>query len=140
MGGEILRRYLLLILVLLCATVLCLPNVNIENTPVPSVGAEQVYTIGSDYSVSPSDGPLAFDGADYVLTDDLVGSIEVYAADIIIDGKWVIELKACPSIKPEHVIQTMHYMERVKAIEGYVINFPNKPGAEGPEVKKLLLS
>ena len=81
------RRYLLLILVLLCATVLCLPNVNIENTPVPSVGAEQVYTIGSDYSVSPSDGPLAFDGADYVLTDDLVGSIEVYAADIIIDGR-----------------------------------------------------
>ena len=68
---------------------------------------------------------------------ELVGVIR---ADIIIDGKWVIELKACPSIKPEHVIQTMHYMERVKAIEGYVINFPNKPGAEGPEIKKLLLS
>ena len=66
--------------------------------------------------------------------------VGVIRADIIIDCKWVIELKACPSIKPEHVIQTMHYMERVKAIEGYVINFPNKPGAEGPEVKKLLLS
>jgi len=66
--------------------------------------------------------------------------VGVIRADIIIDGKWVIELKACPSIKPEHVIQTMHYMERVKAIEGYVINFPNKPGAEGPEIKKLLLS
>jgi len=34
----------------------------------------------------------------------------------------------------------MHYMERVKAIEGYVINFPNKPGAEGPEIKKLVIS
>ena len=64
--------------------------------------------------------------------------VGVIRADIIIDGKWVIELKACPSIKPEHVIQTMHYMERVKAIEGYVINFPNKPGAEGPEIKKIL--
>ena len=64
--------------------------------------------------------------------------VGVIRADIIIDGKWVIELKACPSIKPEHVLQTLHYMERIKAIEGYVINFPNKPGAEGPEIKKIL--
>jgi GxxExxY protein len=64
--------------------------------------------------------------------------VGVIRADIIIDGKWVIELKACPSIKPEHVLQTLHYMERIKALEGYVINFPNKPGAEGPEIKKIL--
>jgi len=64
----------------------------------------------------------------------IVGTVR---ADIIIDSSWVVELKATSSLKQEHVIQTLHYMDISGIKEGYLINFPNKTGAETIEFKKI---
>lgn len=66
----------------------------------------------------------------------IVGTIR---ADLIIDDLWVLELKACSSLKQEHILQLMHYMERTKIKEGFLINFSNKPESSRVEFKRVSL-
>jgi len=66
--------------------------------------------------------------------NQIVGTVR---ADLIIDSTWVVELKACSSLKQEHVIQLLHYMEISDTKEGFLINFPNKPGTEEIEIKRI---
>jgi len=71
----------------------------------------------------------------YYNSTHLVGTIR---ADVVIEGTCVIELKSCPSVKNEHLIQAYHYMERLPTVtEAYVVNFPNKCTAVEPEIVKV---
>jgi GxxExxY protein len=45
-------------------------------------------------------------------------------ADLVIDGKYVVELKSVRGIKDDHSTQCFMYMKLLKINEGVVINFP----------------
>ncbi len=50
-----------------------------------------------------------------------------FKADLIVENRVIVELKACRSILPEHEVQLMNYL-RCTAIEvGLVLNFGPKP-------------
>lgn len=66
--------------------------------------------------------------------NQIVGTVR---ADVVLDNTWVVELKACASLKQEHVIQLLHYMEISDTKEGFLINFPNKPGNQEIEIKRI---
>ena len=49
-----------------------------------------------------------------------------YFADLIIDNKVIIELKAVSSIIPEHRAQIINYLTATKLRVGMILNFGNK--------------
>lgn len=58
-----------------------------------------------------------------------------YTADLIVDGKVIVELKAVSSINSAHVAQLLNYLKTTGIRDGLLINF----GSEKYEVKKLVL-
>ena len=62
----------------------------------------------------------------------IVGS---YVADIFLEGKIIIELKAVSAITNEHVAQTLNYVNLTKSQVGYILNFSQQ---EGRGFKRLL--
>jgi GxxExxY protein len=50
-----------------------------------------------------------------------------YYADIIIEGKIIIELKAVKSILPEHLAQLTNYLRATEAEVGLLLNFGPEP-------------
>jgi GxxExxY protein len=58
--------------------------------------------------------PVMFEGVE-------VGQVR---ADLVIDGKFVVELKSVRSIKDDHATQCAMYMKLLNIDSGLVINFP----------------
>ncbi len=46
-----------------------------------------------------------------------------YYADIVVEGKMVLELKACERITPVHEAQLLHYLKATGFTLGYILNF-----------------
>jgi GxxExxY protein len=59
-----------------------------------------------------------------------------YFADLLVDGRLVVELKACRSTIDEHVAQILGYLKSAKIEDGLLINF----GAYKFEIKKYIMS
>lgn len=51
-----------------------------------------------------------------------------YIADVFVDGKVVIELKAVSDITDEHLAQTLNYINLTHSKVGYILNFCQKEG------------
>src|SRR5690606_182387 len=58
-----------------------------------------------------------------------------YFADLLIEDRLIIELKACGAIHPEHVAQVLGYLRATNLRHGLLVNF----GAPRFEIKKLVL-
>ena len=59
-----------------------------------------------------------------------------YFADLLIDNRLIVELKAAKSIADEHVAQTLGYLKAARTEHGLLINF----GSYKFQIKKLVLS
>ena len=59
-----------------------------------------------------------------------------YFADLLIDGRLIVELKAAKTIADEHVAQTLGYLKASKIEHGLLINF----GWYRFEIRKYVLS
>ena len=51
-----------------------------------------------------------------------------YIADLYVDGKVIVELKAISAITPEHVAQTLNYINLTQSKLGYILNFGQLQG------------
>lgn len=59
-----------------------------------------------------------------------------YFADLLIDGRLIVELKAAKAIADEHVAQTLGYLKAAKIEHGLLINF----GSYQFQIRKFVLS
>ena len=50
-----------------------------------------------------------------------------YFADLLVDGKVIIELKAAEAISPEHEAQLLNYLKATNIQVGLLLNFGPKP-------------
>jgi GxxExxY protein len=46
-----------------------------------------------------------------------------YAADLLVDGALIVELKAARALAPEHIAQTLGYLKSARLEHGLLINF-----------------
>ena len=51
-----------------------------------------------------------------------------YVADLFIDNKIIVELKAVTTITNEHVAQTLNYVNLTHSKLGYILNFSQEQG------------
>lgn len=58
-----------------------------------------------------------------------------YVADIYVDDKIILELKAVTAINDEHIAQTINYINLTRSKVGYILNFGQQ---EGCGYKRLL--
>lgn len=56
--------------------------------------------------------------------DEIVGD---YYADIIVEGKVIVELKAVEKLAPEHEVQVVNYLKATGIEVGLLLNFGVKP-------------
>jgi GxxExxY protein len=59
-----------------------------------------------------------------------------YFADLFLDGRLIVELKACRAIVEEHVAQVLDYLRSARQEHGLLINF----GSPKFEIKKYVFS
>ena len=59
-----------------------------------------------------------------------------YFADLFIDGRLIIELKACQTLANEHIAQILGYLKSSRIEDGLLINF----GSYRFQIKKYILS
>jgi GxxExxY protein len=59
-----------------------------------------------------------------------------YFADILVDGRLIVELKACRSLANEHTAQILGYLKSARIEDGLLINF----GSFKFEIKKYIFS
>jgi GxxExxY protein len=59
-----------------------------------------------------------------------------YFADLLVDGRLVIELKACRTLADEHIAQILGYLKSSKIEDGLLINF----GSHKFEIKKYIMT
>ena len=59
-----------------------------------------------------------------------------YFADLFVESKLIVELKACKALAPEHIAQLLGYLRACHVEHGLLINF----GAPRLEIKKYILS
>ena len=59
-----------------------------------------------------------------------------YFADLLIDGRLIVELKAAKAIADEHVAQTLGYLKASRIEHGVLINF----GSYRFQIRKFVLS
>ena len=59
-----------------------------------------------------------------------------YFADLLVEGRLIVELKACRATAAEHVAQMLGYLKSSKIEEGLLINF----GSYKFEIKKYVMS
>ena len=59
-----------------------------------------------------------------------------YFADLLVESKIVIELKACRALAPEHTAQLLGYLRACQVEHGLLINF----GAPKLQIRKYVLS
>lgn len=59
-----------------------------------------------------------------------------YYADLFIEGRLIVELKACRALADEHIAQLLGYLRASRIEHGLLINF----GSPRLEIKKFVLS
>ena len=59
-----------------------------------------------------------------------------YFADLLVDGRLIVELKACRTLADEHTAQILGYLKSSRIEDGLLINF----GSYKFQVKKYILS
>ena len=59
-----------------------------------------------------------------------------YFADLLVDGRLIVELKACRALTDEHVAQILGYLKSTRIEDGLLINF----GSYRFQIKKYILS
>jgi GxxExxY protein len=59
-----------------------------------------------------------------------------YFADLFVEGRLIVELKACKTLADEHVAQLLGYLRACRQEHGLLINF----GAPKLQIKKYILS
>ena len=59
-----------------------------------------------------------------------------YFADLFVESKLIIELKACKALAPEHTAQLLGYLRACHVEHGLLVNF----GAPKLQIKKYILS
>jgi len=59
-----------------------------------------------------------------------------YFADLFVESKIIVELKACKALAPEHTAQLLGYLRACQVEHGLLINF----GAPKLQIKKYVLS
>ena len=59
-----------------------------------------------------------------------------YFADLLVEGRLIVELKACKTLVDEHVAQLLGYLRACRQEHGLLINF----GAPKLQIKKYVLS
>lgn len=59
-----------------------------------------------------------------------------YFADLLVDGRLIVELKACRALADEHTAQILGYLKSARIEDGLLINF----GSFKFQVKKYILS
>ncbi|MEM9644358.1 MAG: GxxExxY protein [Planctomycetota bacterium] len=59
-----------------------------------------------------------------------------YSADLFVEGRLIVELKACRAVSDEHVAQLIGYLKSSRIETGLLINF----GAPKLHVKKYLMT
>jgi len=60
-----------------------------------------------------------------------------FRADLVIDGRLLIELKAVDDISPSHLAQTMTYLRLLRLKRGLLLNFNKRLLKEG--IKRVVL-
>ena len=63
-------------------------------------------------------------------------TIGEYFADLFVDGRLVVELKACRALADEHTAQILGYLKSAKIEDGLLINF----GSYKFQIKKYVMS
>ena len=71
-----------------------------------------------------------------VVFDEDGTTIGEYFADLLVDGRLVVELKACKALAGEHTAQVLGYLKSARIEDGLLINF----GSYKFEIKKYILS
>lgn len=61
---------------------------------------------------------------DVYYAEKMVG---VYYADLLIEGKVIVELKACSILMPEHEAQLLNYLKATNIEVGLLLNFGLEP-------------
>ena len=59
-----------------------------------------------------------------------------YIADLLVDGRVLVELKACKALADEHIAQLLGYLRACRVEHGLLVNF----GAATLEIRKFVLS
>jgi len=59
-----------------------------------------------------------------------------YFADLFVESKLIVELKACKALAPEHTAQLLGYLRASKVENGLLINF----GARKLQIRKYILN
>ena len=59
-----------------------------------------------------------------------------YFADLFIDGRLIVEIKACRALNDEHVAQLLGYLRASRMEHGLLINF----GSSKFQIRKFVLS
>ncbi len=59
-----------------------------------------------------------------------------YFADLLVDGRLIVELKACRTLADEHAAQILGYLKSARIEDGLLINF----GSYRFQIKKYVLS
>ena len=59
-----------------------------------------------------------------------------YFADLVVEGRLVVELKAAREIAPDHVAQTLGYLKSSRIEDGLLINF----GSAKFQIRKYILN
>lgn len=50
-----------------------------------------------------------------------------YRADILVENRLILELKACEDLNPAHEYQLINYLKATQIEVGYLLNFGKKP-------------
>jgi len=61
--------------------------------------------------------------------------VGVYRADLLVENKIILELKAEKTLNTEHLAQLIHYLKATKKRLGYLINF----GQKKMEFKRIIV-
>ena len=64
--------------------------------------------------------------------DDTV--VARYRMDIVVEGRLLVEIKACRALRPEHIKQVFHYLKLTNLELGLLLNF-----GDSPEIKRFTL-
>jgi GxxExxY protein len=96
---------------------------------------EKVYENGLANRIRKMSVPVAQQHPLSVFDDDgtLLGDL---FADIFVDGKLIVELKACRALADEHVAQLLGYLRASRIEHGLLINF----GSPRLQIRKFALT
>ena len=86
---------------------------------------EKVYENAMMYEFKKAEIPAVSQSPIKVLYEEEV--IGEYFADILVDGKVIVEIKAAKSLSPDHKAQLLNYLKATDKEVGLLLNFGPKP-------------